>query len=243
MHASSVEETDRRLRENLAAVRERMTAAALRAGRSLADVRLVGVTKYVSASTARQLIKAGLSCLGESRPQEIWQKAADLAGMPIEWHLIGHLQRNKVRRTLPLVTLIHSIDNLRLAAEISREAESLNRRVAVLLEVNVSGEAAKHGFAASTVEAALPLLAALPGIQVQGLMGMAALEGGLAAARRNFAALRELAEFLRPQSPPGIELHDLSMGMSDDFEIAIEEGATIVRVGSALFEGLAADES
>jgi pyridoxal phosphate enzyme (YggS family) len=158
--------------------------------------------------------------------------------LPIRWHLIGHLQRNKIRRTLPLVNCIHSVDSLRLLEAIEQEAGSLGRRIDVLLEVNVSGDAAKHGFQPAELEPVLGQIAGRSHTAVRGLMTMAALEGGAERARRDFSALRELRDRLAPHSPPGVSLEELSMGMSEDFEVAIEEGATMVRVGSALFEGL-----
>jgi pyridoxal phosphate enzyme (YggS family) len=227
-----------RVQENLAAVRERLAAAARRSGRRPEAIALVGVTKYVDSLTARLLVAAGLFDLGESRPQELWAKVAALADLNLTWHLIGHLQRNKVRRTLPLAAWIHSADSLRLLAEISHQAAQMGRPANVLLEVNTSGEAAKHGIRPAEVEPLLPQIAALPGVQVHGLMTMAAWEGGLDRARRNFASLRELRDRLAGSCPPNVSLGELSMGMSGDFEVAVEEGATIVRVGSALFEGL-----
>jgi len=227
-----------RLQENLASVRERLAQAANRAGRKAEEITLVGVTKYVEPPLARMLYEAGLGTLGESRPQELWRKAEALADLPIEWHMIGHLQRNKVKRTLPLATLIHSVDNLRLLAEISREAVLWERDARVLLEVNVSGDASKHGLKPDEVEPLLPQAAALPRVRVAGLMTMAALSGEWDRARRDFAALRELRDRLEPHCPRGMTLRHLSMGMSGDFEAAIEEGATLVRVGSTLFEGL-----
>ena len=226
------------LRENLARVREQIAAAAARSGRSPAAITLIGVTKYVSVETARYLVEAGLVDLGESRPQELWSKAESLADLPVRWHLIGHLQRNKIRRTLPLVNLFHSVDSTRLLQALSSEAGLLNQAVRVLLEVNVSGDAAKHGFRPDELEPLLPQIAALPNVAVHGLMTMAALEGGPDRARRDFAALRELRQRLDSCCPPGVTLRELSMGMSGDFEVAIEEGATMVRVGSALFEGI-----
>lgn len=227
-----------RLRDNLVRVREQIATAAVRSGRRAEEVTLVGVTKYVDAAIARKLVEAGLNDLGESRPQALWEKAESLAGLPIRWHLIGHLQRNKVKRTLPLAACIHSADSLRLLEEISREAVALGRTTDVLLEVNISGEAAKHGFEPGQIEPLLPAIARLPHVAVRGLMAMAALEGGPNRARREFAALRELRDRLRTSCPGEISLGELSMGMSGDFEIAIEEGATMVRVGSALFEGI-----
>jgi PLP dependent protein len=227
--------------ENLAGVRQRIAAAAARSGRAADDVTLVAVTKYVSAEVVRPLVAAGCLDLGESRPQLLWEKAASLADLPIRWHLIGHLQRNKVRRTLPLVTMIHSVDSARLLAAVDEEqgtGDEGRETVPVLLEVNVSGEAAKHGFGAEEIEPLLAELAGYRNIAVRGLMCMAGLEGGMESARRDFAALRQLRDRLRPRCPAGVALDDLSMGMSGDFEAAIEEGATIVRVGSALFEGI-----
>lgn len=227
------------IRQNLAQVREKIAAAAARAGRAASNVRLIGVTKYVEPLLARLLVEAGLTDLGESRPQELWRKAEQLADLPVVWHFIGHLQRNKVQRTLPIATYIHSADSLRLLGEIEREATVLNRSTSVLLEINISGDTAKHGFGPQEIEPLLPQIATLAHIRVLGLMTMAALEGGSERARRDFAALRDLRDRLKENCPPEITLGELSMGMSDDFEVAIEEGATMIRVGSALFEGLA----
>ena len=223
---------------NLAWVRTAIAKAAERAGRKPGEIQLVGVTKYVGPDATRALFDAGLHSLAESRPQQLWDKAESLADLPIRWHQIGHLQRNKVRRTLPMVALIESVDSVRLAAAIDEGAAELGRRVPVLLEVNISGEKAKHGFALSEMEPALASLAAMEHLEVRGLMGMAGLEGDLEDARREFAALRELRDRLQTAAPDGMRLEELSMGMSADFEVAIEEGATMVRVGSALFAGV-----
>jgi len=228
-------ETAARLRDNLARIREQIATAARRSGRPAGAVELVGVTKYVDAAVTRMLVEAGLTDLGESRPQQFWEKAAALEDLYIRWHFVGHLQRNKLRRTLPFITLLHSADSLRLLESLSAEAGALDRTIDVLLEVNISGDAAKHGWQPAQLAGALPQIGNLPHIQVRGLMTLAALDGGLDRARRDFAALRELRDSLAVDCPPAIELHELSMGMSDDFTVAIEEGATIVRVGSALF--------
>jgi pyridoxal phosphate enzyme (YggS family) len=239
--------------DNLHRVQERIARAAESAGRRADEITLVGVTKYVGTKEAEKLAAAGCHNLGESRPQELWKKAESILGEPasaggrsgethpIRWHLIGHLQRNKVARTLPLVTLIHSVDSERLLAAIHESNSSAddNRPATnVLLEVNTSGESAKHGLAPNEVE---PLLAAatnFPEVAIRGLMTMAALEGGATVAARNFATLRELGGRLKKNAPGCVQLRELSMGMSDDFEIAIKEGATIVRVGSALWENI-----
>ena len=226
-----------RIADNLAAVGERIEAAARRAGRSAGEVTLVAVTKYVGLEEVQALLEAGCRDLGESRPQQLWQKAEQLAGQTVRWHLIGHLQRNKVRRTLPHVSLLHSLDSLRLAEAIAAESP-LPEAVRCLLEVNISGDESKHGFEPDDVEPSLLRLAGIPQLQVVGLMAMAAREGGPDTARANFARLRQLRDRVQLAAPDGLRLTELSMGMSGDFEAAIEEGATLVRVGSALFEGL-----
>jgi pyridoxal phosphate enzyme (YggS family) len=227
------------LADRLAEVQQRIADAAQRSGRAATDVRMVAVTKYASVEAAGALVAAGCRDLGESRPQELWHKAAALADLPVRWHLVGHLQRNKVRRTLKLVQMIHSADSWRLLEALQRELVSIEHAPDVLLEVNISGDAAKHGFAPGELPDVLARLATLPLVRVRGLMAMASAEGGLSTARRNFADLRALRDRWRGACPPGTSLDELSMGMSGDFEVAIEEGATIVRIGSALFEGVA----
>jgi len=228
-----------RIAENVAQIRERIADAAARSDRTADQITLVAVTKYVTAATTQALVAAGCFELGESRPQLLWEKAATLADPQIRWHMIGHLQRNKVRRTLPIAALIHSIDSPRLAAAVDEEAKAQRLPpIPILLEVNTSGEAAKHGFQPELIEPFLTEATGYRNIAIHGLMCMAGLEGGLDEARRDFAALRELRDRLRCNCPPEVNLNELSMGMSGDFEIAIEEGATIVRVGSALFEGV-----
>jgi pyridoxal phosphate enzyme (YggS family) len=226
------------LKDRLAVVEARLSAACARARRPRAAVTLVAVTKTVRADVAALLPALGVTHLGESRPQELWRKAAALPP-GVHWHLIGHLQRNKVERTLPLAELIHSADSLRLLQALEQEAARQQRDVPVLLEVNASGEASKHGFAPADVGAVLPHLAALQRVRVRGLMTMAAYqEEDAERCRPTFAGLRGLAERLRPQVPRGHHLGELSMGMSNDFEVAVEEGATLVRLGTVLFEGL-----
>ena len=175
--------------------------------------------------------------MGENRPQSLWQKSAELP-LDIAWHMIGHLQTNKIRRTLPIASLIHSVDSVRLAESISHEAQRLDRIIPVALEVNLTGETAKQGFPASQIADSLPSLLALPNLRIAGLMTMARLCDEAEQCRPVFAELRQLRDALRS---PTSELPVLSMGMSQDFEVAIEEGATHVRVGSALFEGVADD--
>jgi len=227
-----------RVFENLARIQSAIAAAARRSGRHADDVRLVAVVKYAPLEAVEALVAEGCLDLGESRPQQLWQRAEHFAGQGVRWHFIGHLQRNKVKRTIPYVSLLHSGDSHRLLQAIDQSAGELDRPLPVLIEVNISGDENKHGLAPDHVEPLLPELAELKRISVRGLMAMASLEGGRDRARRDFAALRTLRDRLRKNLPEAITLDELSMGMSDDFEVAIEEGATLVRVGSALFEGI-----
>ena len=228
----------RRIAENLANVRGRIAHAAAHGGRKAQEIKLVAVTKYVGEREIRALAEAGCDLLGENRPQDLWKKAQACHDVPAHWHLVGHLQRNKVRRTLPLMKMIQSVDSPRLVAAIDRIAGELSCRMPILLEVNVSGEAAKHGFEPDGVEPFLAELAGCEHVEVRGLMCMARFTGGLDAARRDFAALRNLRDRLRRNCPDNVLLDELSMGMSGDYEVAIQEGATIVRIGSALYEGV-----
>jgi pyridoxal phosphate enzyme (YggS family) len=228
---------DPRLIDRLHAVEERIRAACRRAGRDRAEVTLVAVTKSVPVEVAALLPDLGILDLGESRPQELWRKA-DALPSTVRWHLIGHLQRNKVERTLPLVHMIHSVDSVRLLEALEREAAKRVQVLNVLLEVNASAEASKHGFPPQDVPHLAGKLRELRHVRVQGLMTMAAYEAEPERCRVTYAALRALREGLRTAVGPAQPLAHLSMGMSNDFEVAIEEGATLVRIGSALFEGL-----
>ena len=225
-----------RFKQNIADVNGKIADAAAKAGRAAGDVTLVGVTKYVDAEVTREFAMAGHRVLGENRPQQMWQKQQSLADLDIQWHLIGHLQRNKAKRMVELATLIHSVDSLRLLKAIDGFAADQGKVARVLLEVNVSGETAKHGFMPEELPAIVEAAADFSAIQVNGLMAMAGLAGDHDDARREFASLRSLAERSAAGGLPGnVQMTDLSMGMSGDFEIAIEAGATLVRVGSALF--------
>jgi pyridoxal phosphate enzyme (YggS family) len=218
-------------------VEDRIRAACSRAGRNREEVTLVAVTKSVSPEVATLLPELGQLNLGESRPQELWRKAAALPST-VHWHLIGHLQRNKIERTLPLVSIIHSVDSERLLAALEGEAAKRHASIEVLLEVNASGETSKHGFAPGEIQGLSSTITGLKYVQVRGLMTMAAYEEDPERTRPTFAALRAIRDQLRDEWGPVVRLDHLSMGMSNDFEIAIEEGATLVRVGTALFEGL-----
>jgi len=225
------------LADRLNAVEARLRAACARAGRKREDVTLVAVTKTVSSEVAAHLLGLGITNLGESRPQELWHKAAALPST-VHWHLIGHLQRNKIERTLQLVQLIHSVDSLRLLQAIETEARRQGRSVDVLLEVNASGEESKTGIAAAELPALAPALTTLRHARVCGLMAMAAFEEDPQKTRPTFASVRALRDRLQTDLGSAHTLCHLSMGMTNDFEVAVEEGATLVRLGTVLFEGL-----
>lgn len=221
------------LAQRLHTVRLRMKAACARAGRPTDSVTLVAVTKTVEPEVAADLLMLGVTDFGENRPQELWRKAAVVPTG--RWHLIGHLQRNKVDRTLPLATLIHSVDSPRLLDAIEAEAVRQNRGVGVLLEVNCSGEDAKQGFEPDQVPGLVDKILGLKQVRVRGLMTMAALSEDPEKARPAFRRLGTVAETLRKAlagSPHTVD--ELSMGMSGDFEVAIEEGATLIRLGTTL---------
>jgi PLP dependent protein len=228
----------KRIRSNLESVRERIAAAARRAGRPEDAIRLIAVTKKSPPDWVRPLVACGACDLGENYPQELWRKCerlADLAGS-IHWHLIGHLQTNKVKKTLPLVRMIHSVDSLKLLQVLDQSVLSMADPPQACLQVNTSNEVSKHGWTPEEMLRDADSIAACRAIPIVGLMTMAAWGTTGETARPSFVRLRELRDLL--QEKTGLTLGELSMGMSGDFEAAIEEGATLVRIGSALFEGL-----
>jgi len=225
-----------RLRQNRDAVLAEIAAACGRVSRDPAAVQLIAVTKYAEVDWVRALVALGHKALGENRPQQLVERAGVLEGAV--WHLIGHLQRNKVRAVLPHVACIHSIDSLKLLWRVGDIAGELGLVPQVLMEVNVSGEASKDGFTPDTIRAEWEALRCVPNVRIAGLMTMAPLSDDPEAARPYFRRLHALRDEL--QSTGSLRLPELSMGMSGDFSVAIEEGATMVRVGSRLFEGLQA---
>ncbi len=221
-----------RLRANLPEVRARIERARERAdGR---PVTIVAVTKGHPAAAARAAAAVGLVTCGENRVQELEEKREALGGLGIHWHLIGHLQRNKVRRALPLFELLHSLDSLRLAQELSAEAVRAGRTADVLVQVNASGEATKGGFDVAGGTAPIAAVCALPGLRVRGLMTMAPFTSEEAVVRATFGRTRALFEQCARELG-AFHAEHLSMGMSNDFEWAVEEGATMVRLGTVLF--------
>jgi pyridoxal phosphate enzyme (YggS family) len=225
-----------RLAERVAIVEKRIQSACQGAGRSRDEVTMVAVTKAVSVDIAALLLDLGIKDLAENRPQELWRRAAILPNAT--WHFIGHLQRNKIERTLPLAQLIHSVDTQRLLEALDKEAGRIHKLVPVLLEVNASRETAKQGFGLDDGAQIEDAVSRLQNLCVLGLMTMAAYTEDPEEARSTFASLRQMREQLRPSIPSPHDLRHLSMGMSNDFEVAIEEGATLLRLGTVLFEGV-----
>jgi pyridoxal phosphate enzyme (YggS family) len=220
--------------ENLAALEQRIDSACARAGRSRADITLVAVTKTRTASEVDEAIKAGITNVGENRVQEALNKKPQVA-LPATWHLVGSLQTNKAKKALELFDVIQSVDSLHLALELQRRGEQAGRNVSVMIEVNTSGETSKHGVTPEAVPDLVVELLKLDRLQLTGLM---TIGPGLAiddpeASRPCFKTLRALAEDCRRRF--SVALPHLSMGMSSDFEVGIEEGATIIRIGTAIF--------
>lgn len=226
-----------RLRANLARVRERIASACAAAGRCPESVRLVAVTKYARWPWVEELIELGLRDLGESRPQQL-ERRAPLAAGRVTWHLIGHLQRNKVRKVLPVARWIHSVDSVRLLDRIELIASELQVRPRVLLEVNVSGEASKDGLSPRELLEHADRWRETRHVDLCGLMTMAPVVARSSEARPYFDRLVELRDRLRDLWNDSTVLPELSMGMSNDFDAAIAAGATCIRIGSALFAGL-----
>lgn len=214
-------------------VRERIERARERAGHS-APVTLLAVTKTHPADAVRAALAAGVADVGENRVQEMEEKAAEVGREGVRWHLIGHLQRNKAAKAVALADLVHSVDSLRLAEALSAEAVKAGREARVLVQVNTSGEETKGGFGAGEAIDAAGRIAELPGVVVEGMMTMAPFTDDDAVLRRTFRGARALWEEAG-RTVSGFRAAHLSMGMSNDFEIAVEEGSTLVRVGSILF--------
>ena len=218
--------------ENLINIHSRIQDAAHRVGRQVSDVRLVAVSKTYPPAVIQEAWNSGQHVFGENRVQDALPKIAELPA-EAEWHFIGHLQSNKIRKALPAFTLIHGVDNLELAQQINRIAGEMGLTAKILLEINVSGESSKFGFSPTDLRQNLEGLLCLPNIGINGLMTMAPYSEDPETARPVFSKLRILRDELAAKT--GQALRELSMGMSGDFEVGIEEGATIVRIGSSIF--------
>jgi PLP dependent protein len=224
--------------ENIARVRERIAAAARRAGRNPDEITLMGVSKIFPAESIVEAYAAGLRIFGENRVQEFASKASALRNLPdAEWHLIGHLQTNKAAKAVELFDAIDSVDSVRTAEKLNTSARGLGKTLSVLIEINVGGEPAKSGLAPDSDELEQLLLGAplWPSLKIRGLMTVPPYTDDPEGSRPHFRQLREIRKRLAARGLPGIDLAVLSMGMSHDFEVAIEEGATCVRVGTAIF--------
>lgn len=224
--------TPQTIASNYAAILARVAAACERAGRRPDEVTVIGVTKTKPASAVRAASQAGITDVGENYVQEIIAKHDELGDIA-RWHFIGHLQRNKVRAIAPFVTMIHGVDSERLGAEIDRQASLLGRRIPVLVQVNTSGEESKFGVPPEEAPALARALARMPHVELAGMMTIAAFLDDQELVRPMFRLLRELREAISHDL--ALPLPHLSMGMTADFEAAIEEGATLVRIGTALF--------
>jgi len=226
------------INDNVARVRDRMSQAAARVRRDPATVVLMAVSKVVEPARIRQVYEAGIHVFGENRVQEFADKASVLKDLTqAEWHLIGHLQTNKAKKAVEIFHAVDSVDSLRLAQKIDQAAKQLGKTVPVLIEVNVGGEESKSGVPADSLELEELLQGAqqLSSIQVRGLMTIPPFTEDPQGARPHFRMLRELRDEIGARKLPGISMDVLSMGMSHDFEVAIEEGSTCVRVGTAIF--------
>jgi pyridoxal phosphate enzyme (YggS family) len=222
------------LTERLDMVRENIRAACRRAGRDVSEVELVAVSKTKPVSDIQVVYDAGIREFGENKVQEMNEKQAVLPS-DINWHMIGHLQRNKVKNVVGTTKLIHSVDSIRLAEEISREAQKKQCVADILLEVNVAGEETKFGFTPEETLAAAEEVGRLPGLHVKGLMTSAPFVENAEENRKYFRKLRELAVDIRKKNIDNVDMVFLSMGMTNDYAVAVEEGATHVRVGTAIF--------
>lgn len=225
------------IHDNYTRIQNRIDAACQRAQRDPQSVRLVAVTKYARLEWVQALVELGCRDLGESRTPQLEERAT-LLSPELRWHFIGPLQRNKVRRTIAHCSLIHSVDSLKLLQAIDRIAGESELKPEVLIEVNLAGEASKKGFSRESLTAEWESLCQVSHVKIAGLMTMAPHVEDRELARPVFRELRELRDALQQCSPEHVSLQELSMGMSGDFETGIEEGATLVRVGSALYEGL-----
>lgn len=222
--------------DNIKTIYRRMSYAAMRAGRDPLDVRLIAVTKTVDAETLRQAVEVGLREFGENRVQEGREKVLrlreEIPDSPLTWHLIGHLQRNKAGSAVELFDLIHSVDSPELVEVINRKAETLGKRQRLLIQVKLSDEESKYGMLKENLLPLLELLKGMKNVKAEGLMTIPPFFDNPEVARPYFRKLRQLRDYAEEE---GFILPELSMGMTNDFEVAIEEGATIVRIGTAIF--------
>ena len=216
-------------------MRERIRKACESCGRDVDSVRLVAVSKTIPADSIREAIEAGVTILGENYVQESREKFNALAQYPVSWHFIGHLQSNKAKYAVRLFDLIHSVDSLKLARELDKQAKKVDKIQPILVQVNISGEDTKSGISADEDPGLVAEISRLENLSIKGLMTMPPYFYQPEKVKPFFAALRELRDQIKESALPGVSLEELSMGMTGDFEVAIEEGATLVRIGTAIF--------
>ena len=226
------------IEKNLSDLQKRIKDALSRSEHNQGPVELVISTKYVEADIIRILHESGISCVGENRLQDTERKVSILNDLNLSWHMFGHLQRNKVKKAIRIFDLIHSVENISLAEEINKESIKTGKQTRVLVEINVSGEETKYGFSPDGAIPFLKEISKMEGIGVEGLMTMAPIVDDAEICRPIFKGLRELRERIDGEKIHGTNMKYLSMGMTQDFEVAIEEGANLVRVGSAVFKGI-----
>ena len=224
-----------RLKQRLENIRERIHRVADSCNRDPDSIRLVAVSKTVPAETVKTAIEAGAKILGENYVQEAREKFDALVHYPVSWHFIGHLQSNKAKYAVRLFDLIHSVDSLKLARALDKEAKKVDKIQPILIQVNISGEETKSGISAAEVPGLILEVSQLENLSLEGLMTMPPYFYQPEKVRPYFAALRELRDRLKDQPIPNVSMDELSMGMTGDFEVAIEEGATLVRIGTAIF--------
>ncbi|TDI79624.1 MAG: YggS family pyridoxal phosphate-dependent enzyme [Caldithrix sp.] len=222
------------IRENVQFVRKKIAEACLRSGRDPEEVDLVAVTKTVDVEQINEAIEAGIRVVGENRVQEAWRKFQEV-GKGVHWHIVGHLQTNKVKRVLQFADMIHSVDSVYLAREIQTQAEKLDRTVEILIQVNTSGEESKFGLEPEVTIGAIEEISAFSNLEIKGLMTIGAFLPNPEDVRPWFKLLRDLKGRVNEQEIAGVEIGALSMGMTNDYEVAIEEGSTMVRIGTAIF--------
>ncbi len=222
------------INKNISKVKKHVNRSAKEAGTNPDDIEIVAVTKTVEADVIKEAINHGITSIGENRVQELVKKY-EIIGDKVKWHMIGHLQRNKVKYIIDKVSLIHSLDSYRLAVEINKRAKNKDLVMPCLLQVNISGEESKHGVKAEETEELLRKIGLLEHVAIMGLMTIAPYTQNPEETRKYFRALREMSENIREKKIKNITMKYLSMGMSNDFEVAVEEGGNLIRVGSKIF--------
>lgn len=234
-------ETQSIIRDNWLRVSDQVAEACAECARDPSTVKIVGVAKYVDAALTAQLVEAGCSIIGENRPQLLWEKHQWFLDQSLkmpQWHMIGHMQRNKLRRTLPMLSMLQSVDNWRLAEELSGEAIRADRKISFLVDVNLTQDTTKTGIMRDELLRVSEQLVQLPNLTWRGLMAMSSLEADSATISNEFSQVRELRDQLQQRLGDSVDLSELSMGMSGDYRQAIEQGSTCVRIGTSLWVGV-----